>query len=70
MKQFASIAEAFDWWLKNIYPNLTAAEKSGKYRNAWRDYTFKKGISSKRMKNVLSDFAELEERTVVTLTLK
>ena len=70
MKQFSSIPEAFEWWLKNVYPSIPAPEKEGKYRNAWRDYTFKKGVSVKRMKDVLSDFAEVEERTIVTLKMK
>ncbi|NIJ51263.1 hypothetical protein [Dyadobacter arcticus] len=70
MKTFTSIEEAFVWWLNDIYPALPADVKVGKYTNAWRDYRFKKGISQKRMKEILSDFADVNEKTVVTLTLK
>ena len=70
MKNFSSIEQAFEWWLTNIYPTLAPDVKVGKYVNAWRDYRFKKGISQKRMKAVLSDFAEVNEKTIVTLKLK
>jgi hypothetical protein len=70
MQTFSSVLAAFEWWLKNIYPILPAATNEGRYRNAWRDYTFKKGISQKRMKEILSDFGEVQEKTTVTYHLK
>jgi hypothetical protein len=70
MKTFNSIEEAFEWWLRNIYPVLPAETKEPRYRNAWRDYTFKKGISQKRMKAILSDFGNVTEKTVVTFEIR
>jgi hypothetical protein len=62
--------EAFEWWLKTIYPTIAPSLKEGKYRNAWRDYSFKKGISQKRMKEILSDFGDVHVKTSVTFNLK
>jgi hypothetical protein len=70
MQTFSSVEETFEWWLKNIYPTLPAETKEGKYRNAWRDFTFRKGISQKRMKEVLSDFGDINEKTIITYKLK
>jgi hypothetical protein len=55
---------------KNHLPNNTTKLKTSKYRNAWRDYTFKKGISQKRMREVLSDFGELSEKVTITFDFK
>ncbi|SKC13461.1 hypothetical protein [Dyadobacter psychrophilus] len=70
MNKFTSVEEAFEWWLANIYQTLPADTKEGRYRNAWRDYTFKKGISQKRMKEILSDFGDIDEKTVITFKLR
>lgn len=70
MKKFTSVEEAFEWWLANIYQTLPVDTKEGRYRNAWRDYTFKKGISQKRMKEILFDFGDINEKTVITFKLK
>ncbi|MET7254948.1 hypothetical protein [Dyadobacter fermentans] len=70
MQTFSSVEEAFEWWLKNIYPAFLAETKEGRYRNAWRDYTFKKGISQKRMKEILADFGDVHEKTIITFKLK
>jgi hypothetical protein len=70
MKTFSSMKDAFEWWLKDVYPELPADQKNGKYRNAWRDYTFNKGISEKRMRDVLSDFGAISVKTVVTFNPK
>ena len=70
MKTFTSMEEAFEWWLKTVYPGIPADQKEGRYRNAWRDYTFKKGISQKRMKQILSDFGSVEEKTIITFNPK
>lgn len=68
MKQFSSITEAFDWWLKNIYPSLPPDTKKGPLKTAWRDYTYGLGISEKRMKSILSEFGKIEIKTVVNFT--
>ena len=70
MKKFSSIDEAFSWWLTTIYPELPAATKKGRFTNAWRDYTHKRGISEERMKKILSEFGEVEVKTIVTFNPK
>lgn len=70
MQTFSSVEEAFEWWLKTSTPAIPAETKEGRYRNAWRDYTFKKGISQKRMKEVLADFGDVHEKTIITFKLK
>lgn len=70
MQTFSSVEEAFEWWLKNIYPAFLAETKEGRYRNVWCDYTFKKGISQKRMKEILADFGDVHEKTIITFKLK
>ena len=65
MKRFETIPEAFEWWLKNIYPGLPADVKKGKPVQAWADYTFKKGISEKRMKDILLEFGNFEIKTTI-----
>ncbi|HWV33512.1 MAG TPA: hypothetical protein VN038_27850 [Dyadobacter sp.] len=70
MKTFVSLEQAFEWWLKTIYPTIPPSLKEGKYRNAWRDYTYKKGISQKRMREILSDFGNISEKVTVTFNLK
>ncbi len=67
MKQFTSITEAFEWWMKHIYPSLPPERKKGHLKSAWRDYTYNLGISEKRMKSVLSEFGQVEVKTVVTV---
>ena len=66
MKKFSNIKEAFDWWIKTIYPTLPAAEKRGKLTDAWRDYTHKGSISESRMKQVLIDYGHFEIETIIT----
>ena len=68
MKQFASITEAFEWWMKNIYPSLPPERKKGHLKSAWRDHTYKLGISEKRMQAVLLEFGKVEVKTLVTFT--
>ncbi len=68
MKQFPSVTEAFDWWVKTIYPTLPADRKKGKLRYAWRDYTYKLGISERRMKAILSEHGKIDVKTIVTFT--
>lgn len=65
MKKFTSVTEAFDWWLKNIYPVLPAERKKGKLTNAWRNYTFKRGISEAKMIEILKEFGEVYVKTEV-----
>jgi len=70
MKKFTSVDEAFKWWLDNIYKSLPAEEKKGRLTTAWRDYTHKLGISEKRMKDILSEYGDVEVKTEVTFTPK
>jgi hypothetical protein len=70
VKTFASLEQAFECWIKTIYPTIPPSLKEGKYRNAWRDYTLKKGISQKRMKAVLSDFGNISEKLTITFDSK
>ena len=66
MKKFSTIKEAFDWWIKNIYPNLSPDEKKGKLTNAWRDYTHKGSMSESRMKEILIEYGHFEIETIIT----
>ncbi|GAB2784345.1 hypothetical protein GCM10027275_30660 [Rhabdobacter roseus] len=66
MKQFTTIPEAFDWWIKNIYPTLPPDVKKGKPVSAWRDYTHGGGVSEKRMKEILIEFGHFEIKTIIT----
>ena len=66
MKTFDSITEAFDWWIKNVYPTLPADQKKGKPVTAWRDYTHKLGISETRMKKILIEYGHFEIKTTIT----
>jgi hypothetical protein len=65
MKTFASMEEAFKWWLTAVYPSLPAEMKKGRLTNAWRDFTHKRGISEARMKEILSEFGEIEVQTLI-----
>lgn len=65
MKKFDSIPEAFDWWIKNVYPSLPADVKKGKPVTAWRDYTYNQGISEKRMRDILIEFGNFRIETVI-----
>ncbi|CAG5067951.1 hypothetical protein DYBT9623_00679 [Dyadobacter sp. CECT 9623] len=60
MKNFTTIKEAFDWWIKNKYPSLPPDVKKGKAVTAWRDYTHNRGISESRMKDILLEFGNFE----------
>ncbi|SDM43761.1 hypothetical protein [Siphonobacter aquaeclarae] len=66
MKTFASIEEAFQWWLENIYPSLPPDVKKGKPVSAWRDYKHGGGVSEKRMKEILTEFGPFEIQTIIT----
>ena len=65
MKEFETIPEAFDWWIKNIYPSLSPDIKKGKPVTAWRDYTYNQGISEKRMRDILVEFGNFEIKTSI-----
>lgn len=66
MKNFNTIPEAFEWWIKNVYPFLPAETKKGRLTNSWRDYTHKGSISEKRMKDILLEFGNFEIKTIIT----
>lgn len=70
MKTFRSITQAFDWFLKNIYPNLSPDQKKGRLTTAWRDYTYNQGISEKRMQAILEEFGKITVQTNVTFEPK
>ncbi|MEO6281801.1 MAG: hypothetical protein ABIN80_19425 [Dyadobacter sp.] len=65
MKTFSSIEEAFDWWVKNLYPTLTPEMKKGKAVQAMQDYIYERGISEKRMKEILVEYGHFEIETIV-----
>lgn len=65
MKKFNSIPEAFDWWIKNVYPSLPPDLKKGKPVTAWRDYTYNQGISEKRMRDILIEFGNFRIETLI-----
>lgn len=65
MKKFTSISAAFEWWLNNIYPGLSPETKKGKLVQAWKDYNYKQGISERRMIKILTEFGDVEVKTVV-----
>ncbi|WP_138481937.1 hypothetical protein [Dyadobacter bucti] len=66
MKTFETIREAFDWWIKNVYPDLPAETKKGRPVTAWRDYTHNLGISETRMKEILLEYGNFEIKTIIT----
>ncbi len=55
-KSFSSVEEAFAWFLENVYKHLPAEEKKGELVSAWRSFTFKQGISQKRMVSILERY--------------
>lgn len=65
MTTFQSIEEAFDWWVKNLYPALTSDQKRGKAVQAMQDYIYGKGISEKRMRQILLEYGHFEIETIV-----
>ncbi len=65
MKKFDSVREAFDWWVKNVYPNLPPDQKRGRLTNAWRNYTFNLGISESKMLEILKEFGDIYVKTEV-----
>ena len=65
MKQFTTIPEAFEWWLNNVYPGLAPEMKKGRLVQAWKDFTYKQGISEKRMRDILLEFEEFEIKTII-----
>ena len=65
MKSFDSIPEAFEWWIKNVYPSLPSEIKKGKPVTAWRDFTYNQGISEKRMKEILIEYGHFEIKTTI-----
>ncbi len=70
MQTFTSVEEAFKWWLANIYPSLPSDVKKGRLTNAWRDFTHKRGISEKRILEILNEYGDVEVKTIVKFTPK
>ncbi|TLU98022.1 hypothetical protein [Dyadobacter luticola] len=67
MKTFATIQEAFEFWVKNIYPSLAPDMKKGRAVQAMQDYLYERGISEKRMRRILLEFGHFEIETIVRL---
>ena len=65
MTTFQSVEEAFDWWVKNLYPTLAPDQKRGKAVQAMQDYIYGKGISEKRMRQILLEYGHFEIETMV-----
>jgi hypothetical protein len=65
MRKFETITEAFDWWIKNVYPSLSPESKKGKAVQACKDFTYDRGISEKRMRDILIEFGEFEIKTSI-----
>lgn len=66
MKNFTTIREAFDWWIKNVYPSLDPEIKKGRLVSAWKDYTYQRGISEERMRDILVEFGHFEIKMSIT----
>ena len=60
MHHFSTIEQAFEYFLENIYPNLSPAEKN-KVKNTKYEY-YKEGVkvSHKRMMRVMNEYADFE----------
>jgi hypothetical protein len=65
MKTFGSVEEAFEWWVKTLYPTMTPEMKRGKAVQAMQDYIYGKGISEKRMRQILLEYGHFEIETTV-----
>ena len=70
MKKFTTIKEAFEWWIKNKYPDLPPETKRGKPVQAWKDYTYSRGVSESRMRNILTEYGNFEITTTTTIVYK
>ena len=60
MKEFNSIPEAFEWFLENVYPDLTTPEKRILRDAKYGFYKEGKTVSEKRMKKILSEYGIFE----------
>lgn len=56
-KDFNSITEAFEWFMENVYPDLSPEQKQ-KLKDVKYDYynPRRTGVSEKRMKRVLDQY--------------
>ncbi len=70
MQTFISVEEAFKWWLNHIYPSLPPEVKKGRLTNAWRDFTHNRGISERRILEILNEYGDVEVKTIVKFTPK
>ena len=69
MKTFSSVREAFNWWIKNCYPKLSPEQKKGKAVQAMQDYIYGRGISEKRMQQVLLESGHFEIEIIIKCKL-
>lgn len=60
MPEFSSLTQAFEWFLENIYPNLSPEQKN-QLKDARYDF-YKEGrkVSVNRMKRVLDEYSNFE----------
>jgi len=60
MPEFPTLTEAFEWFLENVYPNLSSEEKY-KLKDAKYDF-YKEGkkVSVNRMTRVLKEYSDFE----------
>jgi len=68
MQKFNSITEAFDWWVKHFYPNLPPDKKKGKTLQGMQDYIYGRGVSEKRMTDILEEHGHFHVQTIVIYT--
>ncbi len=64
MPQFQTIAEAFEWFLENVYPDLPTEKKMPIRGARYHFYKEGKKVSEKRMKRILeenSDYRNIHE---------
>ncbi|EAY31303.1 hypothetical protein [Microscilla marina] len=59
---FKNVAEAFEWFMNNVYPGLSTAHKL-KLKDVKYDYYHpnRTGVSEKRMRRVLSEHGKVED---------
>jgi len=60
MPQFQTIAQAFEWFLENIYPDLPTEKKMAIRGAKYAFYKEGKKVSEKRMKRILEENSDYQ----------